>query len=148
MPKVLDREAPREHSGISASEMMLLYKVLPCPKKYAHDTRACVFAHNLNYRRNIIQHPFMPVMCSKMRTARLCPKGDNCPKAHSLQEMWLHPMMFKTAVCREGSMCDRYLCFFAHNVNELRLPCSIERLIEKALHEKINDLYNTGASRL
>lgn len=43
-----------------------------------------------------------------------CPLGDSCTMAHHIYEMWLHPLRFRSELCRKGPTCDRTICFFAH----------------------------------
>lgn len=43
-------------------------------------------------------------------------------------EFWLHPDRYKTSFCERGDSCDRPICFFAHNEDELRpLPEGLNR---------------------
>eukprot|EP00878_Enallax_costatus_P005251 GHUV01005518.1.p1 GENE.GHUV01005518.1~~GHUV01005518.1.p1 ORF type:complete len:467 (+),score=193.09 GHUV01005518.1:456-1856(+) len=51
-----------------------------------------------------------------------CARGDACPYSHGVFEQWLHPSRFRTQLCSFGSACRRPICFFAHSVNELRVP--------------------------
>lgn len=37
-------------------------------------------------------------------------------------ESWLHPSRYRTQLCKDQEKCDRPVCFFAHNINELRSP--------------------------
>jgi hypothetical protein len=39
-----------------------------------------------------------------------------------LPQYWLHPKRFRTQMCQQGAACKRPLCFFAHNLQELRCP--------------------------
>jgi hypothetical protein len=39
---------------------------------------------------------------------------------HNVYECWLHPKRFRTQMCQQGAGCKRTLCFFAHNLQELR----------------------------
>ena len=37
-------------------------------------------------------------------------------------QMHLHPLRYRTSMCTDGSACRRAICFFAHNIEELRRP--------------------------
>lgn len=37
-------------------------------------------------------------------------------------ESWLHPSRYRTQLCKDQEKCDRPVCFFAHNIKELRTP--------------------------
>ena len=51
-----------------------------------------------------------------------CAFGDHCPYAHNVFEYWLHPTRYRTQLCNDGSNCHRKICFFAHSLDELRVP--------------------------
>lgn len=51
-----------------------------------------------------------------------CPRGDGCPYAHNVFEYWLHPSRYRTQLCNDGTNCRRKVCFFAHTLDELRVP--------------------------
>ena len=51
-----------------------------------------------------------------------CAFGDHCPYAHNVFEYWLHPTRYRTQLCNDGSNCRRKICFFAHSLDELRVP--------------------------
>jgi hypothetical protein len=51
-----------------------------------------------------------------------CPRGDTCPYAHNVFECWLHPSRYRTPLCNDGINCKRTVCFFAHTLEELRVP--------------------------
>jgi hypothetical protein len=120
--------------------MMLLYKVLPCPKLYFHDAGTCEFAHVNNYRRNLMLYSYDPMYCANMKKFRRCIHGDECRHAHGVHEVLLHPMRYKTELCRDGPNCKRKICYFAHGAHELRLPCSIPVFIQSSLDEKLRDV--------
>lgn len=37
-------------------------------------------------------------------------------------EYWCHPQRYRTQLCNDGDKCRRKICFFAHNLRELRVP--------------------------
>ena len=51
-----------------------------------------------------------------------CAFGDHCPYAHNVFEYWLHPTRYRTQLCNDGLNCSRKICFFAHSLDELRVP--------------------------
>ena len=51
-----------------------------------------------------------------------CIRGDRCPYAHNVFEYWLHPTRYRTQLCNDGQKCTRRVCFFAHTLNEVRVP--------------------------
>eukprot|EP00878_Enallax_costatus_P008425 GHUV01008806.1.p1 GENE.GHUV01008806.1~~GHUV01008806.1.p1 ORF type:complete len:382 (+),score=130.32 GHUV01008806.1:582-1727(+) len=51
-----------------------------------------------------------------------CNLGANCPHSHNAFESWLHPQKYRTLLCKDGHKCDKYVCFFAHGVEQLRAP--------------------------
>ena len=51
-----------------------------------------------------------------------CKRGDTCGYAHGVFECWLHPARYRTQLCKEGALCKRSVCFFAHSMDELREP--------------------------
>ncbi|GBF87298.1 zinc finger CCCH domain-containing protein [Raphidocelis subcapitata] len=72
-------------------------------------------------RRDPRRYHYMPVLCPYAKAgAFACPKGDHCEMAHQVYELWLHPLKFRSELCRKGPLCDRKLCFFAHRPDELR----------------------------
>ena len=40
--------------------------------------------------------------------------------SHGVFETWLHPSRYRTKLCNDGLNCSRRVCFFAHNLLELR----------------------------
>ena len=53
-----------------------------------------------------------------------CARGDACPYAHNVFEYWLHPTRYRTQLCNDGEKCARKICFFAHTLEELRVPAN------------------------
>jgi hypothetical protein len=51
-----------------------------------------------------------------------CPRGETCPYAHNVFEYRLHPSRYRTSLCNDGVNCKRKVCFFAHTLEELRVP--------------------------
>jgi hypothetical protein len=62
----------------------------------------------------------------------VCPRGDACPFAHNVFELWLHPSRYRTQLCRDGLGCKRRVCFFAHSLDDLRSPQSSPMVLPDA----------------
>lgn len=58
------------------------------------------------------------------------------PSIVQLFEYWLHPMRYRTQMCRSGAGCNRSLCFFAHSQAELRAPCQPLVLLQRQQQEQ------------
>ncbi|KAF6256220.1 hypothetical protein COO60DRAFT_135613 [Scenedesmus sp. NREL 46B-D3] len=105
---------------------MYCYKVLPCAKRAAHEWTTCPWAHpgEKARRRDPRVYAYLAIPCPDTKEGKECPRGDDCPNCHSLFEYWLHPSRYRTQLCRnnDGSHCKRQICFFAHSVDELRVP--------------------------
>ncbi|EFN55206.1 hypothetical protein CHLNCDRAFT_134430 [Chlorella variabilis] len=102
-------------------------KVLPCSKRFVHDWTECPFAHPQEKarRRDPRVHNYTGIACPSMKKASsegCCAFGDHCPYAHNVFEYWLHPTRYRTQLCNDGSNCKRKICFFAHSLDELRVP--------------------------
>jgi hypothetical protein len=54
----------------------------------------------------------------------MCARGDKCPYAHNVFEYWLHPTRYRSQLCNDGPKCRRRVCFFAHTIDQLRVPPS------------------------
>ena len=72
-------------------------------------------------RRDPRVFPYQAIPCPEFRKGN-CKRGDGCPFAHGVFECWLHPARYRTQLCKEGTACNRAICFFAHTVAQLRDP--------------------------
>ncbi|EFN52401.1 hypothetical protein CHLNCDRAFT_138869 [Chlorella variabilis] len=111
-------------------------KVLPCTKHFVHDWTECPYAHphEKARRRDPRRYTYTGIACPSMRQDGSCTLADNCPYSHNVFEYWLHPTrharrhaaprqaLYRTQLCNDGTTCTRKLCFFAHNLDELRTP--------------------------
>lgn len=115
-----------EHSPLYFADefRMLYFKVLPCSKRYVHDWTTCPFAHTGEKarRRDPRLYNYTGIACPDMKKAGNCIRGDKCPYAHNVFEYWLHPTRYRTQLCNDGKGCARRVCFFAHTLDEVRLP--------------------------
>ncbi|KAH7301235.1 hypothetical protein KP509_23G017000 [Ceratopteris richardii] len=113
---------------------MFSFKVRPCSRAYSHDWTECPFVHpgENARRRDPRRYHYSCVPCPEFRKGS-CRRGDACEYAHGVFECWLHPAQYRTRLCKDGTDCNRRVCFFAHTNEELRplyvssgsaIPCS------------------------
>lgn len=99
-------------------------KVIPCTKRFVHDWTVCPFAHTGEKaaRRDPRKYQYTGIACPDMKGSGECVRGDACPYAHNVFEYWLHPTRYRTQLCKDGPCCKRSICFFAHDLEQLRVP--------------------------
>ncbi|KAL4385111.1 hypothetical protein GQ457_15G026840 [Hibiscus cannabinus] len=100
---------------------MFSFKIRPCSRAYSHDWTECPFVHpgENARRRDPRKYHYSCVPCPDFRKGA-CRRGDMCEYAHGVFECWLHPAQYRTRMCKDGTSCDRRVCFFAHTAEELR----------------------------
>ncbi|KAK3013594.1 hypothetical protein RJ639_008412 [Escallonia herrerae] len=100
---------------------MFSFKVRPCSRAYSHDWTECPFVHpgENARRRDPRKYHYSCVPCPEFRKGA-CRRGDMCEYAHGVFECWLHPAQYRTRLCKDGTNCNRRVCFFAHKQEELR----------------------------
>ncbi|XAR68543.1 hypothetical protein NMG60_11003697 [Bertholletia excelsa] len=100
---------------------MFSFKVRPCSRAYSHDWTECPFVHpgENARRRDPRKYHYSCVPCPDFRKGA-CRRGDMCEYAHGVFECWLHPAQYRTRLCKDGTNCNRRVCFFAHTQEELR----------------------------
>ncbi|KAK9692358.1 hypothetical protein RND81_09G258800 [Saponaria officinalis] len=100
---------------------MYSFKVRPCSRAYSHDWTECPFVHpgENARRRDPRKYHYSCVPCPEFRKGS-CRRGDMCEYAHGVFECWLHPAQYRTRLCKDGTACNRRVCFFAHLPEELR----------------------------
>eukprot|EP00775_Hariotina_reticulata_P014329 gene14329-55_t len=96
-------------------------RATPLHQTASHDFGACPFSHpgDKTRRRSIFLYNYEPVVCHDMQTAGKCPRGDDCSMTHSVWEFWLHPMKYRTIMCRDGSGCNRKVLVFVAHVHPI-----------------------------
>lgn len=106
---------------------MFHLKVVPCNKRYCHDWTSCPFAHpgEKAKRRDPRKFRYTGIVCPEMKQGLDCPRGERCPFAHNVFEYWLHPSRYRTQLCNIAASCNRKICFFAHTIEELRVPAPV-----------------------
>ncbi|CAG9467867.1 unnamed protein product [Pedinophyceae sp. YPF-701] len=114
---------PRSIHHMGDDFCMYHYKIDMCTSTIPHDWTSCPFAHpgEKARRRNPLLCNYAGVPCPDSRKGR-CQRGEACPYAHGVFECWLHPLRFRSQMCKDGPRCERPVCFFAHNLQELRVP--------------------------
>ncbi|CAN4118455.1 unnamed protein product [Withania somnifera] len=100
---------------------MFSFKIKPCSRAYSHDWTECPFVHpgENARRRDPRKYHYICVPCPEFRKGARR-RGDMCEYAHGVFECWLHPAQYRTRLCKDGTKCDRRVCFFAHTQEELR----------------------------
>jgi len=102
-------------------------KVIECSRRYSHDWTTCPFAHpnEKARRRDPRKYNYTGVACPFIKQDQNCPYGEHCPYAHNVFEYWLHPSRYRTQLCNIAASCNRNVCFFAHTIEELRVPIPV-----------------------
>uniref|UniRef100_A0A383VJ97 C3H1-type domain-containing protein n=1 Tax=Tetradesmus obliquus TaxID=3088 RepID=A0A383VJ97_TETOB len=117
-------DCPQIPARASDEFMIYQFKVLPCTRKRAHSWTECAFTHpgEKAARRCPKSFIYSAEACPDARKSGKCIRGDMCPYSHGVFEQWLHPSRYRTQLCSFGTACRRPVCFFAHTVQELRVP--------------------------
>lgn len=110
---------------------MYEFKVRRCARARSHDWTECPYAHpgEKARRRDPRKFHYSGNACPDFRKGA-CVRGDACEYAHGVFECWLHPARYRTQPCKDGTLCRRKVCFFAHTPTQLRVlpPSSPSRL--------------------
>ncbi|KAK8506507.1 hypothetical protein V6N12_034234 [Hibiscus sabdariffa] len=119
----VDPSLPDIKNSIYATDefRMFSFKIRPCSRAYSHDWTECPFVHpgENARRRDPRKYHYSCAPCPDFRKGS-CRRGDMCEYAHGVFECWLHPAQYRTRICKDGTSCDRRVCFFAHTAEELR----------------------------
>ncbi|KAI3788209.1 hypothetical protein L2E82_00947 [Cichorium intybus] len=119
----VDPSLPDIKNSIYSTDEFRMYsfKVRPCSRAYSHDWTECPFVHpgENARRRDPRKFHYSCVPCPDFRKGT-CRRGDMCEYAHGVFECWLHPAQYRTRLCKDGTGCNRRVCFFAHTQDELR----------------------------
>nr|GEW73386.1 zinc finger CCCH domain-containing protein 30-like [Tanacetum cinerariifolium] len=119
----VDPSLPDIKNSIYSTDEFRMYsfKVRPCSRAYSHDWTECPFVHpgENARRRDPRKYHYSCVPCPDFRKGT-CRRGDMCEYAHGVFECWLHPAQYRTRLCKDGTSCNRRVCFFAHTQEELR----------------------------
>lgn len=119
----IDPSLPDIKNSIYATDefRMFSFKVRPCSRAYSHDWTECPFVHpgENARRRDPRKFHYSCVPCPDFQKGT-CRRGDMCEYAHGVFECWLHPAQYRTRLCKDGTSCNRRVCFFAHTAEEMR----------------------------
>lgn len=119
----IDPSLPDIKNGMYSTDefRMFSFKIRPCSRAYSHDWTECPFVHpgENARRRDPRKYHYSCVPCPDFRKGA-CRRGDMCEYAHGVFECWLHPAQYRTRLCKDGTSCNRRVCFFAHKQEELR----------------------------
>ncbi|KAM7270709.1 hypothetical protein ACFE04_029923 [Oxalis oulophora] len=119
----IDPSLPDIKNSIYSTDEFRMYsfKVRPCSRAYSHDWTECPFVHpgENARRRDPRKFHYSCVPCPEFRKGS-CRRQDMCEYAHGVFECWLHPAQYRTRLCKDGTSCNRRVCFFAHTPEELR----------------------------
>eukprot|EP00250_Pteridium_aquilinum_P000415 c10457_g1_i1 orf=605-2941(+) len=119
----IDPSLPDIKNSIYTTDEFRMYsfKIRPCSRAYSHDWTECPFVHpgENARRRDPRRYHYSCVPCPEFRKGA-CRRGDTCEYAHGVFECWLHPAQYRTRLCKDGTACNRRVCFFAHTAEELR----------------------------
>ncbi|KAK9077685.1 hypothetical protein SSX86_006022 [Deinandra increscens subsp. villosa] len=101
---------------------MYEFKIRRCARARSHDWTECPYAHpgEKARRRDPRKFNYSGNPCPEFRKGT-CHRGDTCEYAHGVFECWLHPSRYRTQPCKDGVMCRRRICFFAHTAEQLRV---------------------------
>ena len=115
------------------------FKVFPCAQKSYHNHKQCIFYHYPRDRKRL--GPISSNQtCEYFKNPGSCPRGDACPKDHSMVEQLYTPDNYKTKFCAHyPNNVDRcefgVFCSFAHSEDEIKI-----QLIHK-LDQENNEFY-------
>eukprot|EP00210_Caulerpa_lentillifera_P007155 g6845.t1 len=125
-------------------------KVIDCSKRHSHDWTTCPFAHpnEKARRRDPRKVHYTGVFCPYIRQGQECPFGEHCPCSHNTFEYWLHPSRYRTQFCNIAASCNRNVCFFAHSIEELRVPSTtiINNNIDSTMPHQLNIMMTADQS--
>lgn len=118
----LDPESDSVDSFSCDNFRMFEFKVRRCARGRSHDWTECPYAHpgEKARRRDPRKVHYSGTPCPDFRKGS-CKRGDSCEFAHGVFECWLHPTRYRTQPCKDGTRCQRRVCFFAHTAEQLRV---------------------------
>ena len=121
---------------------------------------ACNFSHNLRWvRRNPLKCNYSPKLCPHIQKNKLrrppaevlfgkvecfiptiCPDGIDCRFAHSREEQFYHPLVYKKLPCSSWPVCRQAQpCPFTHGLGDHSI-CMSENVPEYELISKVDTL--------
>ncbi|CAK8566473.1 unnamed protein product [Lathyrus sativus] len=119
----MDISLPDINDGVFGTDEFRMYsfKVKTCSRGYSHDWTECPFVHpgENARRRDPKKYLYSCVPCPEFRKGT-CHNKDACEYSHGVFESLLHPLQYRTRLCKDEIRCSRKVCFFAHKHEELR----------------------------
>ncbi|CAK8566474.1 unnamed protein product [Lathyrus sativus] len=119
----IDISLPDINDGVFGTDEFRMYsfKVKTCSRGYSHDWTECPFVHpgENARRRDPKKYLYSCVPCPDFRKGA-CHNKDACEYSHGVFESLLHPLQYRTRLCKDEIGCSRKVCFFAHKHEELR----------------------------
>ncbi|CAI8597350.1 unnamed protein product [Vicia faba] len=119
----IDISLPDINNGVFGTDEFRMYsfKVKTCSRGYSHDWTHCPFVHpgENARRRDPKKYLYSCVPCPEFRKGT-CHNKDACEYSHGVFESLLHPLQYRTRLCKDEIRCSRKVCFFAHKHEELR----------------------------
>ncbi|XP_058787604.1 zinc finger CCCH domain-containing protein 29-like [Vicia villosa] len=119
----IDITLPDINNGVFGTDEFRMYsfKVKTCSRSYSHDWTQCPFVHpgENARRRDPKKYLYSCVPCPEFRKGT-CQNKDACEYSHGVFESLLHPLQYRTRLCKDEVRCSRKVCFFAHKHEELR----------------------------
>ncbi|CAL5203052.1 unnamed protein product [Lathyrus oleraceus] len=120
----IDISLPDINNGVFGTDEFRMYsfKVKTCSRGYSHDWTECPFVHpgENARRRDPRKYLYSCVPCPEFRKEGTCQNKDACEYSHGVFESLLHPLQYRTRLCKDETRCSRKVCFFAHKHEELR----------------------------
>lgn len=75
-----------------------------------------LFAAEKAMRRDPRLYKYTGISCPDYRKGT-CKRGNACPYAHGVFEVWLHPCRYRTQLCKDGTQCTRQVRCFAADMH-------------------------------
>ncbi|KAL5052860.1 hypothetical protein RYX36_033542 [Vicia faba] len=119
----IDISLPDINNGVFGTDEFRFYsfKVKTCSRGYSHDWTHCPFVHpgENARRRDTKKYLYSCVPCPEIHKGS-CHNKDACEYSHGVFESLLHPLQYRTRLCKDEIRCSRKVCFFAYKHEELR----------------------------
>ena len=132
-----------------------LYKVDMCANPSCEDPN-CLFYHNADERRRDDDslYSFTPCSNTYIESARAfkdpakCVRGEECPYAHTLNEVYYHKDYYRTVSCGKAA-CRSRLCPFSHETISAVRPAEVPQApASTSISKSENDLQMSLLDRM
>ncbi|KAE8702027.1 Zinc finger CCCH domain-containing protein 24 [Hibiscus syriacus] len=119
----LDPSLPDIKNSIYTTDEFRLFsfKIRPCSRAYSHDWTECPFVHpgERMHGEGTLVSTTTAVCLALISEKGLVDVGICVNMLMEVFECWLHPTQYRTWMCKDGTSCNRRVCFFAHTAEEL-----------------------------